>query len=328
MKLKKRLYLPLAFVLLLVLSGCYEMEARKQIMSDGSANVEINYDFTAMVDMIGQMPDEEFNGDPPEDFSDFCDDFNPESVNMVGAQCIVDGYKVTIRGSLPEGSINLVSDADTYSYAIKDVYSFLNRIDADPNGLANGFDDEEDMGFDDGSTFSDEELREMGAMAPMMNLRMTYIIEMEGEIVSSDVGQINRNVVTINMFDLPNVENPVVTARVGGVGSSFDLDSQLFVIIGGILIGLIIIIVVVLAVAKSRKQGHSQEVKPQANTPAQQPVQGNTSSQQPVHGSTRVDALVKWIKQHEDQHSEQVLRQLLESRGYPKEEIEQAFARR
>ena len=314
MKLKKKGCILLAFVILLVLSGCYEMEARKKIMSDGSANVEIKYDFTAMVEMMHQMPEEDLNDGLPDDFSDFCKEFKPENVNMLDAQCIVDGYKVTIRGSLPRGSVNVFLDGDTYSYNIKDVYDFLNRIDINPDSAANGLDEE--ISLDDEPSFSDEKLREMGAMAPMMNLRLTYIIEMEGEIIRSDVGQVNGNVVTINMFDIPDVENPVVIAGVSGGKSSFDLDSSDIMIIGGILIVIIIAIIIILSVAKSKKPVPSQEIKPQ------------NTVQHPVQGSARVGTLVKWIKQHEDQHSEQVLRQILESRGYTKEEIEQAFTTR
>ena len=181
--------------LLVSISGCLDIEANQKINSDGSSEVELIYDFSALEESAN-----EFGGgvDDQQDASmvQACENFT-NNTTWKNAECILEDGKMTLRGEVLLNSSYFEVDSSvpyiTYRYDVTDINNII---------------EDAGIGEDQNADFTDESMGDMKAMAELFGIEMTYTLEMPGEIISTDLGETYDNKVTINMFDLPD-DGPV-----------------------------------------------------------------------------------------------------------------------
>lgn len=190
----------LVIALLVGMSGCINIEANQKINSDGSSEIELIYDFSVLessTDEFGGTTDEQQN----EDMIQTCEDF-AENTTWKNAECISEDGKITLRGEVMLNS--------SYFEVEKSIPCITYRYDAtDINNII----EDASIGGEQGQNLADDSIGDMKSMAEMFGIKMTYTLEMPGEIVNADIGDIKDNKVTINMFDLPDDEPVYIESR-------------------------------------------------------------------------------------------------------------------
>lgn len=181
--------------LLVSMSGCLDIEANQKINSDGSSEVELIYDFSALEESA-----DEFGGSVDEQQDDSmvqaCENFTINTT-WKNAECIMEDGKMTFSGEVMLNSSYFEVDNSvpyiTYKYDVTDINNIIEDA-----GI--GGDQEQDS--------TSESMGDIKNMAELFGIEMTYTLEMPGEVISTDLGEIKDNKVTINMLDLPD-DGPV-----------------------------------------------------------------------------------------------------------------------
>lgn len=187
----------LMIALLVSMSGCIDIEANQKINSDGSSEVELIYDFSGLnesAEMYGSVDDQQ-----DDSMIQTCENFT-KNTTWKNAECILEDDIMTLRGDIILNTSYFEVDRSipyiTYRYDATNINNII-----------------EDASIGEEQETVEESMGGMKAMAAMFGIEMTYTLEMPGEIVSSDLGKIKGNTVTIDMFDLMEEEHVYVESR-------------------------------------------------------------------------------------------------------------------
>lgn len=291
---KKILLVSLIF-LVIFFSGCLSIDIYQKINSDGSSEIEVIYDISKIV--ASGMAGEEFT------LEGACENATPQRGQFENIRCTADDKKgiMTISFSVPsKDMIGFTNEDDVYQYDALFMLELLsNKDEPEEPESENDTDMMLHMG---GSSFDQEFLAQMNTTAAMFDTHMTLVIEMPGEITQSDLGIIDGNKVTINMFDMIGSESVLIKSK----GSSgFNIDPIYIVI--PIAVILIIILIIILVKKKPKKE---------------------TASAQSLN-DPKLQAVINWIQTYEKQgYSEEQLRKTLLDRNYSKELVDEAFSKK
>ncbi len=314
----KRSFLVLLFGALFFIAGCYDVHIKHEINSDGSSSVEVLFNFE---EMLGDM-DEEMQGG---DFSEACDGFNPEEYGMLDAECEVVGeYELLVNGRFAPGVLDITGEEGVESFLVKSAYPLLGFVVVDGSG---GFEDGESLPTETVGVLDDSYLE---SLSDMPGVSHTYEVVLPGEVIESDVGSINGNVVVIDMFDLPGVVEPVITFSSGVPdplpSPTIESDVQgtdTIVLVVYALIGIIGVSAVgflVFYLSRNKEDVPEKKLKDPDNY-----LYRKTSA--PADNYT-VNQLVDWIHVYEKKFPDSILKDVLRKHGHREEDIEEAFKRR
>lgn len=196
MKTIKSIMLISLLALVIIMSGCINIDIKQTIEKDGMSEITIEYNVSGMLDMI-----------PEEDMDEAQKNFL-SNTTWDNAECeFVDGILI-MTGSLDVSDVLEVTETDSgtlYKYDAKNVYNIFNDAAGDENSI------------------SDETMND-SALGEQMGISYTFTLTMPGEITNSTVGVIDGNTVVIDMFDLPDHEHAYVESKednklVSGVGA-------------------------------------------------------------------------------------------------------------
>ncbi|MBC8495512.1 hypothetical protein H8D36_05130 [archaeon] len=293
---------PLLVILILafVLTGCVTIDVNHKINSDGTSSIEVIYNMSGMYASLAGMGEAMGGSEVP--FEDSCQGVDFSNSIIIDGICETrDGYLMVLKGKLPASAlVGFEETATGYNYDIRSIYSVLNSLNSASASATSGESDD----------ISDEFLSD--ANNKMMLSAFTYTIEMPTKIVDATIGTMKGKKVTIDMYELPDVESAFIESESAGSGS-FALDNQMMIIIGIVII--VIIIVILLLVIKKKGPKKMKSVKGQETLGA--------VLEEPL--SPTVKTLIQWIKTYESQYNEEALRASLTKNGYGKEDIEKAF---
>jgi len=190
---KKSKFLIVLFSLVL-LSGCMKIEYNMTVQEDGSALIEMIQDISAMKEMTEGA--EGGTEDPCADVS-LGDD-------VIDINCVVenDGNMVRITGK------KLAANDGSFE-SLNGFYRL--RIENMGEGMMEG-----------SETMSAEEKTSQKVMLNSMGVSFVMNISLPGEILSTDVGTLENNMVTIDAFDMPETTNDLFIVSKGpdATGSS------------------------------------------------------------------------------------------------------------
>ena len=202
-------YLFLAFVVLFF-SGCVDMAIEQELREDGSSDVVIMYDFSALVSSLSGIAEglqseetNEFDGmmdELCEDEGDF------EYVKEFGFDCSVteDGV-VMLRGEWQVTSeffeVKKGLPKITYTYDASGVFELLNKLNSN-------FNSGDFYVSDDSSEDFVDTLPQLGTLGG----KITYTVTMPAKVESYEVGVVNENKVIIDVFDLEDRDSAVIVA--------------------------------------------------------------------------------------------------------------------
>ncbi|MFT4305217.1 MAG: hypothetical protein ACMXX8_03920 [Candidatus Woesearchaeota archaeon] len=200
--INKKLYFFSIILISLLIYGCGDVYIEKQVFSDGSAIYKQTYDFESF---FKQMEEED-----PEEYKDFMEEdyFSEESEMCKNAiddkrwdeeylyfGCEQDKFKTNFYAYLNKETIPITKEKGLYEYEVK---SFLEYFDLSPEYA------------------HDDEFKG----------KMFFTLYFEGEVISSDIGLVEGNKVTFNIFDISqsfnNYENPKIIAKVKNKKTKFD----------------------------------------------------------------------------------------------------------
>lgn len=291
---------PLLVLLILtfVLTGCVTIDINHKINSDGTSFIEVVYNMSGMYASLAGMGEAMGGSGAP--FEDSCQGVDFSNSIIIDGVCETrDGYLMVLKGKLPASALVGFEETTTgYNYDIRSIYSVLNSLNSASASTTGGESDE----------ISDEFLSD--ANNKMMLSAFTYTIEMPTKVVDTTIGTIKGKKVTIDMYELPDVESAFIESDNTG---SFALDNQMMIIIGIVIIA--IIIVVLLLVMKKKGPKKMKSVKNQESP--------SSIFEEPL--SPNVKTLIQWIKTYESQYNEEALRASLTKNGYAQEDINKAF---
>jgi hypothetical protein len=307
---KKKLILAIFVIFAIFLSGCYSLTVEQSINEDGSMDIKIIYDLSAMMDMASSMGDIGDNSteDSSQEFLSVCDNFSISDSIMTDATCsATEGFIMTISGKVPaERNTAFKKDGGNYIYNAKDVYNYIPDLNME--------DAESDTALSD-QTLTDDSIDELSDAKDMLNIGLTYVLTMPAEITESDLGTIEGNTVTMDMFEMTEMDEIIVTAKAPGFNLfGFGIYE---LAIGGIVLALIIVVLVILLM----KHGHHGP----SQTDLTSSVKESDMKSQP---SENVRKLTSWLNQYSHAYSDEVLKRQMMNQGHPMSDIEEAFRRR
>lgn len=187
------------------------MDVNQKIERDGTSEIEIVYDFSAFSN-IGDMDfgnsfegkdeEQDFLSDIKQNLTEFCTEFNDAQTFLQNAKCTTpDDLKISINGemSLKDGQGFEVTRSIpyvTYRYDAKNILLIMSNISPDQ-----------------AEEFTDEKLLEAKSMSGLGGTEWTYTLEMPCKITSTDLGMIQDNKVTIDMFDMAKNDHVYITSQ-------------------------------------------------------------------------------------------------------------------
>jgi hypothetical protein len=209
MKINKKILIPMLFIIMLFINGCFSMNIETKINQDGSGEFKLIYDFEAAMTMANsmsqQMGAESNEEEEEEEEQDMCENFKPEELNhdlITNLNCVSEGYKATITGEIQKDYFNIIYHDDYYEYEIKQIYELLDEMG----------NQSEETSMD----YSDKGLNNLSNddMSEQLGIKFTYTMIFNNEIIEYDIGQIdanNKQRLTVNLFELAKREdNPTV----------------------------------------------------------------------------------------------------------------------
>ena len=186
--MEKRVFIFVA-LLTIFLSGCITLEVTEIISRDGESQVTIKYDMRQLVAMMAEMSEEEAE-------TDFCKDFEQrEGSKIIDANCTSQNGLITITGKIIHTNQEFESQTNIlrnrYIYYVSRGMAFVDEMG------------EEDAG---GSFQGNQYLKSMGA-------KFTYKVEMPVKITSATHGVIDKNTLTIDLFEMSENEEIRIIAE-------------------------------------------------------------------------------------------------------------------
>ena len=219
---------------ILFLSGCIDMNIEQELKEDRSSDVVIEYDFSAFISYFNDLEDKDGFGNE--------DDFKADDIlkkacanesNRIGFDCsVTDENKVTLRGNWQVSSeffeVKKKLTEITYTYDALGIFELLDELD--PNPDFGGFSSTDDHG-----SFVETlpQLKTLGA-------KISYTVTLPATVESSEVGIVNGNKVTIDVFDLSGRDSAVIVASKDNT-----LIYYIFATLAGVAVFLIVTIIIV-----------------------------------------------------------------------------------
>ncbi len=240
-------YLFLAFAVLFF-SGCVNMGIEQELREDGSSDVVIKYDFSNIISSFGKLEEglqsEETSG-VDEIMDGACDDEGGlGSVKEFGFDCSVteDGL-VVLKGKWQVTSeffeVKKGLPKITYTYNALGVFELINKLNS--NFDSGDFSSSDDNSEDFVDTLP--QLRALGA-------KTTYAVTLPAKVESSEVGVVNENRVTMDIFDLRERDSAVIVAS--------KVNPLTYYI--GASAGVVLLIVIILIIVVSRRKSRIREI--------------------------------------------------------------------
>jgi len=243
----RQLLLASVIVSVILVSGCINMEIRQKIRADGISEMQLTYDLSAITQLPDQLGDATVT--PPDidelrqNVTQTCDEFSADA-GWSNVQCsVTDDFKVLISGEYslkdsPALEITPSLLSTTYRYNVKNVYNTLS-----------------DVSETQGQEFSEDQLEQAKSMAGLMNMKMEYVIEMPGAITHADIGEVEGNTVTIDIFDL------------AGTGDVYVESQETNIALLGAVAGIVVIILIVIVLVVRRGRGSAGSARPAGQQP-------------------------------------------------------------
>ena len=228
----------LYITLILFLTGCISLDINQEIKEDGSSEVEIIYDFSALEEQMGSLN---------EGFSSFddgtqmnitneeflsCDDYT-DVLSKTGFSC-----SIPEKGVLILNGILLIPD----QYFIVENTLFETKYEFD---LISVFDLLEIISSEEDEQITQDSLGELMPLNPSF----TYKIKMPAPIISSEIGNVNGDILRVDIFDLEDFDSAKVV--------SIKEKNTLYYILG---IVSLFIVVIMLVFLKKKKENSNIKV--------------------------------------------------------------------
>ena len=232
----------LIVAMLIGMSGCINIEANQKINNDGTSEIELIYDFSALEEASSEYG--AIDEDQGQDTEQMCKDFL-KNTTWKNAECRITDNDSKIMIS---GEISLLGDP--HFEIVKSIPYITYRYDVtDINNIMEDASIVEEQEEDD----LEDSLVEMKSMAAMLGIEMTYTLEMPGEIVSSEMGTIRNNKAVIDMLDLMEEEDPVYV-------ESRELNLTAIVISGIVIVAMFTALTVLYMNKKKKKHNADEDV--------------------------------------------------------------------
>lgn len=306
----KNISLILILISVLFISGCISMDVKQKINRDGTSEIEIIYDLSAILGMAeqlgnssGQQGNISVGEGSKENFTQACEGFNKE-MKLKNAKCVTtEDYKIIINfdTSLENNPAFKVSRSIpyiTYEYDVKNVYNILSDLPSVNQG---------GTGESQQEKFSDEELIQAKSMKAM-GVKYSYTLEMPGKISKTDVGNVQENKVVIDMFDMIGKEHIYVQSKELNLLYDLAIVAIILILVGGAAILLL-----------SKRRRALREQYPQK---VQQPIQKEPHS----FNQQLLDYINSCRKQ--GYSDDKIRRILVEKDKYPAEKIDQLMSKK
>jgi len=245
---KKRVILASLILIAVLMSGCIKLTINQVINADGSSEVQVIYDMSALSAMAQAFANESADGEDASDskseMEESCAGFY-NSTSLQNPRCsVTDDLKVVMSGETsldgnPAFKVSRSIPYVTYTFDAKAVNSILS-----------------DVGDAQGQSFDTDQLKQAKAAAGAMGMSFTYVVQMPGTIYEADAGTIEEDKITIDIFDMLDSENVYIKSR----------ELNLLWDIGLIVIVVITVFLVILFLGKrgNKIQSNAQEQYQQA----------------------------------------------------------------
>ena len=234
-------YLFFAFAVLFF-SGCVDMEIEQKLRDDGSSDVIIRYDISAIVNYASEFGDDSQS----EELNELCED--EEGLGYAkefGFDCNVTGNGIiTLSGTwqvtseffeFEEGLFRI-----KYKYNALGVFELLEEIS--PSEVL-------DLG---GPSFDDSQRSFADSMSQFETLgtKMKYTIIFPADVESSEVGVVSENRVIIDVFDLEDRESAVIVAS--------KVNPLIYYV--GALAGVVLLVLVIIIIVNIRQKSRIRNI--------------------------------------------------------------------
>ena len=354
------------FLLVLVVTGCTNVDIKHVINADGSSSIEVLTDYEPFVKILHAHAEETGQETKDDGLDGLCESYDFNHYGLQNVECIViEKYKVMIRGDYPAGSLELEEINGMFSYKVKSVYPLIGfTILPTSYSVTSSLGDEESTQTEtQNPIFDDEYLEEIiegnKELLEQSDILIdpvyhSYEVIMPGQVISADVGTIDGNKIFIDMFALPAVNDPVImyslesqaeqetTTQNDLTGTPQDLHETETSTTGSappsdeiqatassntaIIYGLIGLISVIAISFILYYLTKKKEGYPERKL-GDPDNYLYKKSQAPIDNYT-VNQLVEWIHTYEKKFPDSMLKDVLRKHGHSKENIEEAFRRR
>jgi hypothetical protein len=324
MKIKNKILMLLLVFSAVLFSGCFKININQEFNTDGSSNMSIVYDMSAMVSMMRGMS-ESMGGNETQE--DLCADFEtPENSSLEFVCTSTPQGIVTLTSQLtPEYTPSFKVESSfmktTYTYDVNDVFIVLSNSSDNP---------EQQLDKDSIAEMKNQDFSAMGAVAPTM----TYKITMPAPITSAGVGTIEGNTVTIDLFNVTDAESTLIVAE--------KTNRMLYYIGAGVLALIVVLLIIVRASGKNK----GNEVSDQKNNEAMSSMKDQVSNKEiktPSEGDKDADIsenskenkeveydglnaneknCKEYITRHKEDYSRDAIKNSLVSTGISDDEVE------
>jgi len=179
-------------IIIVLVSGCVQLEMHQKINRDASSDIELTMDFANFVERAeNELETEGEVIQLKKDLLGFCDNFDDS--RGFDTCSTTDDYKVFVSGKISsEDNTRLEVEKELFFTTYR--YNIQNTRDIIPLRRSP----------------SEEELRQAEEEG---NFKLTYTLEMPGEITQAEVGEVQGNTVVVNLFDLLDEDSYLVESR-------------------------------------------------------------------------------------------------------------------
>jgi hypothetical protein len=236
MRFARKLLIIILITISLTISGCLGIYFDVHINSDGSGRIEIIHNYTKFFESLKEFEDydeEDINLDA------VCENFYEgmnETPELKNYNCEVIDQKIIISVDVPKGEFNVELHEDgTYSFRLNKespIFEIL-QVPEEYEEIEEDIESEEDLFPDIDMNFD-----------KMFDI--IYTLQFEGEVIESNIGEIDGNKVIINLLKEPTakVEEAVIKARRSEITNQttnkISTNNKPYIILGGIILTLTI----------------------------------------------------------------------------------------
>jgi|GEM_PF-4018106 len=230
------------FLIAFVLSACDKLEVRQSVYSDGSMVVKAEYDIYEFIKMSIESENEEIP-DEYEDLNDYvlstiedsCEDYKKESeydleLGLIFSDCSVneEGKMIFYNIFIP-GTIDIEKNDDIHTFSIINLVDYLDLpIPSEEDEYNENFEFQagaDKFNLESANLELDDELSPVSGDIEL-DIDIDFEFLFDGEIIHSDIGEVNDNKLVFNFEELFHYFNesssPTVEVRVDEIQSVID----------------------------------------------------------------------------------------------------------